>query len=157
MDAINRAAFLSVGMVSGYGFLGIFCIVVSFMYAPSLAALVGGVLCLGWAAALFVLGGLARTKPYDKTHLWLMLEDDVRPPAAVAQRLVSGLLVKSYRWFAKTTMLFGGVLLAMSVALTMLDFDPSPSLPEPKVREFPIPAILALPPEEGANRHRVYP
>ncbi len=157
MDALNRTAFLAVGMVSGYGLLAIFCVVFSFMYAPTLAALVGGVLCLGLAAALFGYGFVVRRKAYDKTHLWLMLDDETRPPAAVAQRLISDALVRNYRWFARTAALLAGVFLAASLTLNMLGVEASVTPPQPKVRKFPIPAILALPEDQADWRHRMVP
>ncbi|MBT6095100.1 MAG: hypothetical protein HOH04_09465 [Rhodospirillaceae bacterium] len=157
MDAIHRAAFVSVGMASGYAFLAIFCIVFGFMFAPPLAAFIGGVLCLVVALALFVCGALVRTKPYEKTHLWLMLEKDKRPPSAVAQQLISGILVETYGWFTKKAVLFGGIFLAASIAFRVLGFNSFPQTPGSGVYDLPIPSILIMPDDQDIPRQMNHP
>ena len=132
MDAIQRAAFLSVGMASGYATLAIFCVVFGFMFEPPLAAVIGGVLSLMLAAALYIYGRCARTRPYDKTQLWVMLEKDKRPPGNVAQQLVSGVLVETASWFAKRALIFGGIFLAASILFRLIGFETFPDPPGPR-------------------------
>ena len=144
-------------MPSGYAYLAIFCIVFGFMYAPPLAAFIGGVLSLILAAILFVCRFLVRRKPYNKTHMWLMLEKDKRPPSEIAQRLVSGALDASYKWFAKTAVLFSGIFLALSIFFNTVGFDSFPDTPAPVVRDMPIPSILIMPDGPDLARHLSHP
>jgi len=132
MDALRRAAFLSVGMASGYATLAIFCVVFGFMFEPPLAAFIGGVLNLVLALTLYVYGLFARTRPFDKTQLWLMLEKDKRPPGHVAQRLVSGVLVETAGWFAKKALMFSGIFLAASILFRLIGFETFPDRPVPQ-------------------------
>jgi hypothetical protein len=132
MDAIQRAAFLSVGMASGYATLAIFCVVFGFMFEPPLAAFIGGVLSLMLAAALYIYGRRARTRPYDKTQLWVMLEKDKRPPGNLAQQLVSGVLVETSGWFARKALMFGGFFLAASILFRLIGFETFPDPPGPR-------------------------
>jgi hypothetical protein len=132
MDALRRAAFLSVGMASGYATLAIFCVAFGFMFEPPLATFIGGVLSLMLASALYVYGRCARTRPYDKTQLWLMLEKDKRPPGNVAQQLVSGVLVETAGWFARKALVFGGIFLAASILFRLIGFETFPDPPGPR-------------------------
>jgi hypothetical protein len=145
MDALQRAAFLSVGMASGYAFLAIFCVVFGFMFAPPLATFIGGVLCLMLALALRIKAILMRTKPYDKTHLWLVLGKDDRPPAAVAQRVVTGVLTETYARFTRHAVVFGGVFLAMSISLHAFGIDEYGLRQTTAMQGTPGPVLPALP------------
>jgi len=147
MDALQRAAFLSVGMASGYAFLAIFCVVFGFMFAPPLATFIGGVLCLALAMALRIKAILVRTKPYDKTHLWLVLGEDDRPPAAVAQRVVSGVLTEAYGRFTRHAVAFAGVFLALSIGLHALGIDEY-GMPQRAALDARPPSAIMVPPGE---------
>ena len=117
MDAIRNAAYKSVGRVCGFAGLAIFILIFGLSFDPVFAARVGAVTGLGITLILFGSAYRAKIKPYDKTHLWLMLPEPDRPPAAVAQKLVGDALNDSYLWFARQGAVVTGVLLVISLVL----------------------------------------
>ncbi len=123
MEAIEHAAFVSVGRAFGFTGLAIVCIVFSFSFAPPLAALIGGLLCM-LAAAMFSLYGVtAPRRPYKRTETWLILPRDHRPPAAVAQKLIGGVLRETYLRFARDAMLFAVGLLIFALLLRLMGIE----------------------------------
>jgi len=120
MDAVERAAFLSVGRACGFGALAIFCFVVGLSYDLNLATRVGGVLCLIMTVTLLMRGGSAKTRPYKRTETWLMLEASERPSANIAQQVIGGALREAYFWYARSTAIVTVLLLAVTVALPLL-------------------------------------
>ena len=59
----------------------------------------------------------ARTRPYKRTELWLILAKDARPPAGIAQRVIGEALRDTYTWFARQAAIISVVLLMTSVVL----------------------------------------
>ncbi|MEQ8665684.1 MAG: hypothetical protein RIC16_08155 [Rhodospirillales bacterium] len=93
------------------------------MFRPPLAAFSGGVLCL---ALSLVLRGFAHwcwRRPYRKTETWLLILQDDRPPAGIAQRVVGVALQSAYLWFARQSAVYGAVLLAASIALSFMGVE----------------------------------
>lgn len=123
MNPVERAAFHSVGKASGFALLGIFCISFGFMFRPPLAAFAGGVLCLLLSLVLFAFARWCGLRPYRKTETWLLILKEQRPPAGIAQQVVSVALRSAYLWFARQSALYGAVLLAASIALSSVGVE----------------------------------
>lgn len=115
MDAIENAAYVSVGRACGFASLAVFCVVFGLSYEPILAARAGAVLCLLLTAILAVYAHWAPRRPYKRTELWLILAKDKRPPAAVAQEIIGRTLHETYLWFAKQAALVALVFWAVSL------------------------------------------
>lgn len=126
MNAIERAAFISIGRACGFAWLAIFCVVFSFSFAPPLAAFVGGILCFGVSLILLFYGLRARSRPYRRTETWLILAKEHRPAPAVAQRIVGQVLRDTYMRFAREAVMFAVVLLVVAVGLRALGFEEFP-------------------------------
>ncbi len=120
MDAIENAAFVSLGRASGYAGLAIFTLMIGLSFDPPLATRTGGLIGFGVVALLALYGLRASTYPYKRTEAWLILPDDLRPPPVVAQRLIGSTLRSTAFWFARRGFFISGVLLISSVALKLL-------------------------------------
>ncbi len=126
MDAIERAAFVSVARACGFAWLGIFCIAFSLSFEPPLAAFSGGILCLIVSLILIFYAVRARRRPYKKTELWLILPKENRPEPAVAQQVIGGVLRDTYFRFARQAVVFSVIFLALSVGLRLVGLDQLP-------------------------------
>lgn len=123
MEAIENAAYVSVGRACGFAGLGIFCLIFGLSFDPPFAARTGGTLCLGVAAILAAYALRARTRPYKRTELWLILPREARPPAEIAQRIIGEILRETYLWFARQAAVVSLVLLATSVVLRLAGYE----------------------------------
>jgi hypothetical protein len=92
MEDMRRAAFLSVQRACMFGALAVFCMMVGLPFEPRLAFKAGGTATLAMAVVLAYKAREARSKPYRKTEMWLMLPKDRRPPEVYAQRVSSTVL-----------------------------------------------------------------
>ncbi len=119
MDAIENAAFVSVGRACGFSGLAIFCLMFGFAFDPAFSARVGGGLCLMVSVILAFYAWRARTRPYKRTETWLILAKDSRPPAAVAQQVIGETLRETYTWFARQSAFIAIALLASSMVLQL--------------------------------------
>lgn len=131
MDAIENAAYISVGRACGFAGLAIFCVIFGLSFEPPLAARAGGGLCVALAVVLAVYAYRAPSRPYKRTELWLILAKDKRPPAAYAQRVIGNALRDTYIWFSRQSAIIAIVLLVVSVSLQAIGFtemweEPSP-------------------------------
>ncbi len=120
MDAIENAAYVSVGRACGFAGLAVFCIMFGLSFEPILAARAGAVLCLALTAILALYAYHAPARPYKRTELWLILAKDQRPPAAFAQDVIGRTLRDTYAWFAKQTGIITAVLWVVSVVFRLL-------------------------------------
>ncbi|MGI9462825.1 MAG: hypothetical protein ACR2OM_02740 [Aestuariivirgaceae bacterium] len=119
MEAIENAAYVSVGRACGFAGLGISCIIFGLAFAPALAAQTGGSLCLFVAAILMFCGWRAPRRSYRYTELWLILAKDKRPPARIAQQVIGDALREAYLWFAQQSAIIAMALLATAVVLRL--------------------------------------
>jgi hypothetical protein len=117
MEAIERAAHISVGRACGFCGLAIFCLMVGFSYEPHLSARVGGLFTFAVACVLAFKAAIAARTPYKKTETWLILADEHKPPSAYAQSLISGVLRKVYLQYAQYCAFAAAVLLGVSLLL----------------------------------------
>lgn len=123
MDAIENAAYVSVGRACGFAGLAIFCVVFGLSFDPVLAARTGAGLCLGLSLILAAYAYRAPTRPYKRTELWLILAKDKRPPAAYAQHIIGLALRDTYTWFARQTAIITLVFVAVSVLLQLFGVE----------------------------------
>jgi Ca2+/Na+ antiporter len=118
MEAIERAAHVSVGRACAFSGLAILCFMVGFAYDPHLSARVGGSFALLTALVLVVKAWLAPRIPYKRTETWLILEEQDRPPADVAQSMIASVLKRTFLVYALYAAVLALVLLALSVLLS---------------------------------------
>ena len=123
MDAIESAAFISVGRAVGFAGLAVFCVSLGLSFQPALAVRTGGIMCLLVAFILIFYAMRALTRPYKKTELWLILDKKARLPAKIAQRVIGGILRETYYWFAQQATIFAIVLLSLSLLLEVSGLD----------------------------------
>ncbi len=126
MDAIERAAFISVGRACGLAWLGIFCIAFSFSFELRLAAFAAGILCLGAALILSAYGWRARTRPYVRTELWLILPEQHRPQPEFAQLVIGQVLRQIYLRFSYQAAVVALVALTFSLFLRAIGVSKPP-------------------------------
>jgi hypothetical protein len=117
MEAIERAANISVARACGFCALAIICFMVGFSYEPHLAARTGGMLSFAVTLALVFKALVAERKPYKTTETWLMLADGERPPAGIAQAVIGTTLRWVFLKYARYAALVTVVLLAAAVVL----------------------------------------
>lgn len=123
MEAIENAAFVSVGRAVGFAGLAVFCVSLGLSFQPALAVRTGGIMCLCVTFILIFYAMRALTKPYKKTELWIILDEKARVPAKIAQRVVGGVLRETYYWFAQQAAIFAIVLLSLSILLEVSGLD----------------------------------
>lgn len=106
-----------------FGALAIFCLMVGLSYELRLSLQAGGTLTVLMVVILLYKAHEARTKPYRKTEMWLLIPKELRPPDAYAQRLSATVLRETYLKFALWTsgVAIGMWAAALVVSLTSLD------------------------------------
>ena len=119
MEAIENAAYVSVGRACGFAGLAVFCLVWGLSFEPVLAASSGGALCLFVALILVFYAWRAPQRSYKRTELWLILEKQKRPPAEVAQQVIGEALRETYIRFARQAAIIAFVLLLVSLVLRL--------------------------------------
>ncbi|HLA03586.1 MAG TPA: hypothetical protein VJ019_12555 [Aestuariivirga sp.] len=120
MEAIERAALISVSRACSFCGLAIICVMVGFSYEPVTAARLGSILCFALTGVLVIKAQLARSFPFKRTETWLMLANEDRPPSAVAQGVISGILRDVFLMHARYSTIAAIVLLLAAVALSLL-------------------------------------
>ena len=116
MDAIENAAFASVGRAAGFAGLAIFTLMMGLSFDPPLATRTGGLFGFGEAVGLLLYGWFAVHRPYKRTEAWIILNDEHRPPAPVAQKIIGRTLRETAYWFAGRAACVSSFLLVSSVA-----------------------------------------
>jgi len=101
MSPLERAAEISVGRAVAFTALAIAVTMAGFAFDPPLAFATGAVLTLALAGVLEFKARLAPRVPYRRTEVWLMLEPAPRWSPEVAQRLVAGVLARTFRHYAR--------------------------------------------------------
>lgn len=77
----------------------------------------GGILTLLTSLILMVRAYQAPNKPYKRTEVWLMLEPEHRPQAALAQTLIGETLKQTYLTFALHSAVISAAMLTVSLVL----------------------------------------
>lgn len=115
MDRIRYLAWVSIGRACGFGAFAISLTMLSFIFAPAIAAKIGAGGAALMAAILLYKAFNAPRQPYRTTELWFMLDKNHGLPEAHAQRILMGVLRDWYMHFAKTA-------IGVSVGLWILGF-----------------------------------
>ena len=122
MEAIQNAAFVSVGRACGFAALAVVLVVLGLSFAPVHAMRTGGLLCLSLTAVLIFRALTARRWPYERTETWLILSESQRPPAQIAQMVIGEILRETFFRFAQHSAIAAAGLLAVSASLKALGF-----------------------------------
>lgn len=100
MDAVERAAYMSVGRACGFAGLAIVCVMVGLSYDPILAARTGGIFTFALTLFLIYRARISPKRPFRYTEAWLILSGSDRPSEAVAQQVIGRALQTAYFWYA---------------------------------------------------------
>lgn len=119
MEAIERAANVSVARACGFCALAIICFMVGFSYEPHLAARAGGLFSFAVTLVLVFKAMMAPRQPYRSTETWIMLPDSERPAPAIAQAVIGTTLRWVFLKYARYAAAVTVVLLAAAVMLAM--------------------------------------
>jgi hypothetical protein len=101
VDRIRAAAEISVGRAVGFGALAVGTVVIGLVFEPVLALKTGSVLTLLMVAILLLKSEQARTRPYRRTEVWLLLDRQLGLPEDRAQRMVGEVLHDTYDRYAR--------------------------------------------------------
>lgn len=85
---VRRKAIISTARGCGFAGLAGLTAMLGFAGDPPVAMKFGGMCSLLTAFVLLVKASRARLAPYKRTEIWLMLEENERPPAALAQIVI---------------------------------------------------------------------
>jgi hypothetical protein len=89
MDYLRRMAWISVARGCGFGLLAICTMTIGFITMPGFAFNLMGIGLLLMSVILIIRARNAGRVMYRRTEIWLMLHEDKRPPATVAQDIIS--------------------------------------------------------------------
>lgn len=117
MDAIRRAAFVSVSRACGFFALGVLCVMLGFAHDPQRSAQAGSLLFFALALGLIWKAQLAPRANHKKTETWLMLAPEDRPPDSTAQTVLSVILSDVYLIHARYSAVAAATLLLAAVTL----------------------------------------
>lgn len=120
LQHIEEKAELCIARGCGFAALGIFTFMVGLSWDLALASEVGGLLTLAACVVLLHKAHRALDRPVQKTELWMTLAPDLRPRAAVAQRMLGQVLYSCYLRFAVHAAALSASLLALAFALQVL-------------------------------------
>jgi hypothetical protein len=96
LETIEEQAEICVARACGFAALGIATLMVGLSWDMVLASKIGGLLILAACMILLLKAHRAPHRPVRRTELWMTLEPDVRPNAAIAQRVVGAVLRECY-------------------------------------------------------------
>lgn len=119
MDAIRRAALVSVSRACGFFALGVLCVMLGFAHDAQRSAQAGSLLFFALALGLIWKAQLASGANHKKTETWLMLAPEDRPPEATAQTVLSVILRDVYLLHARYSVLAAAILLLAAVTLSL--------------------------------------
>lgn len=105
-DKVEMCAWISVARGCGFAGLAIICGMVGLSFDPPAALKFGGLSALLVCAVLVLKALRAARVRYKDTETWLMLEDRDRPPAALAQSLITGARRRMLFSFARVNAMF---------------------------------------------------
>ena len=123
MEPMRRIAFQTVQRACLFGALAIFCLMVGLSYELRLSFQAGGTLTILMAVILVYKAHEARTKPYRKTEMWLMIPKELRPPEAYAQRLSATILRDTYLTFALWTSAVAVAMWSVALLISLMALD----------------------------------
>ena len=121
MPEIERLASLVVWRGFGFSWLAIGMAMSGLLFDLSLACRVGALLAIGLALALELRARTYhRIKRISETEVWILLDESLRPPKAVAHRLIVAAMRVELREKALYAAVMAGALFIVSLALRLL-------------------------------------
>lgn len=120
MHRVQQLAWLSVARGCGFAALAIFTFMIGLSGDMPAAFKAGGILTLIASLVLLVKGWQAPARPYKRTEVWVMLQPDERPHAALAQTLIGETLRRTYMMFALHSAMLAGGFFVVSLLFAMV-------------------------------------
>jgi hypothetical protein len=117
MQRVERAAQACVGRACGFAALGIVTFMFALSWSPAFCFKSGGILTLIVTLILVMKGLAARSRPYKRTEVWLILEPEERPQPEIAQTVIGTALRWTYLTFAQHTAAIAALMLFASLAV----------------------------------------
>ena len=120
MRRLQQMAWLSIARACGFAALAIGTLMFGLSGNVLMSFRTGGILTLITSLILLVRGLQAPTRPYKRTEVWMMLEPEDRPQAALAQTVIGETLKQTYLTFALHSALIAGGMLLLSLLLALV-------------------------------------
>ena len=120
MHRLQQMAWVSIARACGFAGLAIVTLMFGLSGDLLMSLRAGGILTLITSLVLLVRGLQAPNRPYKRTEVWLMLEPEDRPQAALAQTLIGETLKHTYLTFAFHSALIAGGMLLLSLLLAFV-------------------------------------
>jgi len=111
IERIEHLAHVIVARGCGFAALGILTFFIGMSGDLATALKCAGYLSMLACTVLLLKAGLARSQPYRRTELWIMLKPAERPPDAVAQQLIGNTLREVYLHFARQAAILSAMFL----------------------------------------------
>jgi hypothetical protein len=127
MHRLQQMAWVSIARACGFAGLGIATLMFGLSGNLPMSFRAGGILTLITSLVLLIRGLQAPNRPYKRTEVWLMLQPEDRPQAALAQTLIGETLKHTYLTFAFHSALIAGAMLFLSLLLAFVS-RPNPAL-----------------------------
>jgi hypothetical protein len=120
-DQIERLTTLSVARGVGFACLAVLCFMVGFAGDTVNLLRSGGFGALLIAVSLFIKARNTDPRHYRRTEVWIMLAEDMRPPADVAARMVTDARrLVLLRWSLRAALVAGFFLGAAVVFMVLV-------------------------------------
>jgi hypothetical protein len=120
IQTIERLAFFSVARGVGFGVLGIICLMVGLSTNVARALEGGGVCFLLMAIILLLKAKRAPLINFRTTEVWIMLDQNERPPVPVAERLIPRARAHALLHWAHLSACASAVLLGAAIPMLLL-------------------------------------
>ena len=120
MDEMSRIAYETVLRACGFASLAIFCVMIGLSFLPRSAFQAGGFLSMTMTLVLIFKAREARTKDHRRTEMWLYLPKEMRPPQALAQKMISSLMRETYLSFARWTAIISIVMWTIALIFSAI-------------------------------------
>ena len=118
-DIIRRYAVLSVSRGCGFGGLAIFTVMVGCAADLSLFFRAGGITTLMMCFILLIKAARVDEDPVKGTEVWIMLPENLRPPALIAKPMIARARRDIMMKFAYASAIIAGIELGADLILTL--------------------------------------
>lgn len=119
MHKVEELALISVARGVGFAALAIATLMLGLSSDLQTSLKAGGILTLITSLTLLMKGLMAPQRDYKRTEVWIMLDPNDRPSAALAQDLIGDALKRTYLNFARHAALISGGLLLLAMVLNL--------------------------------------
>lgn len=120
MQKVEELALISVSRAVGFAALAIGTMMIGLSSDLLNCLKAGGILTLLTSFILLLKGLRAPQRDYRKTEVWIMLNPNDRPHAAVAQGMIGEVLKRTYLTFAFHLATVSGGLLLLAMTLSLM-------------------------------------